>query len=268
MLFDSHCHLDFPEFHADRAQAIERARRVGVSDVFVAGVTTGQWSRLVALRDAHLEVSIGFGLHPWYLNREASVEQAMQRLRDAWQRHAPSALGEFGLDRLAEGRRDVAWKLQCEYFEAQLALAANLKAPVVLHIVRAHSEALGILSTRRSTLPCGVVHGFTGSLEQARAYTELGLRIGIGPAVLQSPRVQRVARELEPGALLLETDAPDQSPAGRSVRHECADLLAIANAVAELRGVAVEELGALTTANARRLFGTRARWDEPTIPSE
>src|SRR5690606_26339031 len=162
------------------------------------------------------------------------------------------AIGELGWDARGGPPRDA----QDRAVDAQLAVAKELRLPVVLHVVGAHGHALERLA-RFAPLE-GVVHAYSGSAALVARYVELGLHLGIGPSVLRhaARRPLEAARAVPAERLLLETDAPDQHPPDRE-RGEPADVVLVARAVAAARGESLEAIAALTYANASALFGYR-----------
>ncbi|MEE4465480.1 TatD family hydrolase, partial [Azotobacter chroococcum] len=174
-LIDTHNHLDFPDFDADRAAVLARCRALGVGRQVLAGVYRANWQRVWSLACAEPGLYAAFGLHPVYLeqHRAADLDDLgawLQRLRGDGRL---CAVGEFGLDYyLAELDRE----RQQTLFEAQLRLAAELELPVLLHVRRAHAATIATL--KRLRLPrAGIVHAFAGSREEAREYLKLGFRL-------------------------------------------------------------------------------------------
>ena len=259
-LFDSHNHLDYPEFEGDRVGVMQRAAEAGIVGCLVAGVSWGQWARLERLAQQDSGVVVSLGVHPWYAARLSEADwPALERdLTLRSQQSFVVAIGECGLDRVAERRRGVAFETQVRVFRRQLQLAVALQMPVILHVVRAHSEALALLRECGPLPAGGVVHGFTAGPEVCERYTAQGLSCGIGTAVLsaRAHKLHATVRHAPLQSLLLETDAPDQPPRGWPQRHnEPRSLLQVAQAVAALRGLPVETVAQQTTANARALFG-------------
>lgn len=254
MLFDSHCHLDAPEFDHDRTAVIERARAAGVLEQLLPAVDRDSWPKLRETCASAPGLYAAYGLHPMLLakHRPEHLDELAQWL----ERERPRAVGECGLDYFVEG---LDAESQRFYFQRQLQLARDFDLPVVVHARRAVEEV--IASLRRVPGLRGVVHSFAGSEEQARQLFALGFCLGIGgPATYErARRIRRVAAQMPMEFLLLETDAPDQPDAGRrGERNEPAFLPSVLEAVAQLRGMDVSELAAATTANARRLFRTEA----------
>src|SRR5690606_28916057 len=151
-LIDTHTHLDFPDFDADRAELLTRSRELGVERLVVLGVYQGNWQRLWDLVQAENGLYAAFGLHPVYLDQHRSED--LDALRDWLQRLAGHprlcAVGEFGLDYFIES---LDRQRQQALFEAQLALAAEFGLPALLHVRRAHAATIATL--KRFRLPRG-----------------------------------------------------------------------------------------------------------------
>lgn len=254
-LIDTHTHLDFPEFDADRDELLARSQRLGVEAAVVLGVYRDNWERVWQLCQQHQGLYAAFGLHPVYL--EQHRPEHLQQLRDWLQRLAGQAklcaVGEFGLDYYVESLdRD----RQQALFEAQLTLAAEFGLPVLLHVRRAHAATIATL--KRFKLPRGgVIHAFAGSNEEAREYLRLGFLLGLGgaPTWPQALRLRKVIPRLPLDGIVLETDSPDMAPAMHpSIRNSPEHLPDICSALAELFEVDAATLAQASTQNARRLF--------------
>lgn len=271
-MYDSHCHLDFPFLVADLEGHLARARALGVESWHVPGCGPSQWDALVGLVGMR-GVSLGVGVHPgWALEivpegSEAArvgsaVEEAVGRIAQRAKALGAAAIGECGLDRPLMRSGGASREVQLALFEAQLVVARELCLPVVLHVVGEHGATLDLLQ-RVGELPCGgVVHGYSGSAELVDRYVAHGLAVGMGSR-LTAPGARRVREALQRvplDRLLLETDAPDQAPAGergfeRAGRGVPSDLVAILDAAAAQRGLSSKEVAERTAQNARRLFG-------------
>ncbi|HEX4854754.1 TatD family hydrolase [Arenimonas sp.] len=252
-LYDSHCHLDAPEFDPDRPAVVARARAAGVQWQLVPAVSRAAWP---ALRDAcALDPGLlpAYGLHPMYLDQHR--DEHLDELADWLATERPAAVGECGLDYFVEGLDP---ERQRHFFQAQLDLAREFDLPVVLHARRAVDEVITRL--HRTGGLRGVVHSWSGSEEQARQLFDLGFHLGIGGPVTfeRAQRLRRTVASMPIEFLLLETDAPDQPGAGhRGERNEPAYLPEVLAVVAQLRGGSPEAIAAATTANARKLFVRR-----------
>lgn len=251
MLIDAHCHLDFPDFDADREAVIERARAVGVTRFVVPGTTRQRWGRVLAL-GARDDVAVCLGLHPYFMTEHR--EDDLEALDAALDRHPEVvAVGECGIDARFDETLDAQWTL----FDAQLRLAKARSLPVVIHCVRANDQVAKRL--RQLDLPAGgLIHAFAGSPEQARVFLDLGFTLGLGGAVTfdRARRVHRAVASLPEDGYVLETDSPDMPLAGhQGERNEPSRVAEVCRAVAELRGQSARQVAEASTATARRLFG-------------
>ncbi|MBF6024703.1 TatD family hydrolase [Lysobacter niastensis] len=254
MLFDSHCHLDAPEFDGDRAAVVARARAAGVTRQVVPAVDAAGWPKLRDVCRADAGLHPAYGLHPMYL--ASHRDEHLQQLREWIDRENPVAVGECGLDYFIEGLdRD----LQRHYFEGQLRLAREFDLPVIVHARRAVDDVISAIRNVGGLR--GVVHSYSGSEEQARQLWKAGFLLGLGGPVTydRANRLRRLVATMPLEYLLLETDAPDQPDVDiRGQRNEPARLARILDVIAGLRGTAPETLAEATSRNAERLFGLAA----------
>ncbi len=252
--FDTHAHLDQPEFEPDLAAVLARAREAGVRTIVAVGTTAASSAACVALAAAHEGVFCSVGIQPNYCGQAAPDDWAqIVALSD---RPRVVALGETGLDRYWDY---TPFTQQQEYFDRHLRLAQERDLPVVIHTRDCDADVLAMLRAARSRGPLrGVMHSFTGAAATARECVELGLHISFAGMVTYKKcgELRAVAAEVPADRLLLETDSPYLAPQPvRGQRNEPAYLVHTAAVVAEVRGVPLTELAAQTTANARRLFG-------------
>lgn len=255
-LIDTHTHLDFPDFDADRTEVLARSRALGVQRLVVLGVYQANWQRLWHLVEANEDLHAAFGLHPVYLDDHQP--QHLDELRDWLSRLAGHrklcAVGEFGLDYYLEA---LDRQRQQALFEAQLELAIEFQLPALLHVRRAHAATIATLKRFRPKRG-GIIHAFAGSYEEAREYIKLGFRLGLGGAATwpQANRLRKVVAQLPEQSIVLETDAPDMAPAMHPHQRNSPEYLAdICAELAALRGVTPEELAAASSRNAHELFG-------------
>ena len=255
-LIDTHTHLDFPDFDADRDEVLARSHALGVQRLVVLGVYQANWQRLWQLVEEDESLYAAFGLHPVYL--EDHHPQHLLELRDWLGKLAGHrklcAVGEFGLDYYLE---HLDRQRQQALFEAQLQLAAEFELPVLLHVRRAHAATIATLKRFRLARG-GIIHAFAGSYEEAREYIKLGFRLGLGGAATwpQANRLRKVVAQLPLQTIVLETDAPDMAPAMYPNQRNSPEYLAVICAeLAALRGMTAEELATASSRNADELFG-------------
>ena len=264
-VIDTHCHLDGAAFDPDRAEVLTRARAAGVTDVVVPAVGPDGWERLAAFAAASPGVHFGLGIHPQLLPEldPGGDDRRLADLEAALARGGAVAVGECGLDGGA-AQAGASLDRQVAVLRGHLALARRYSLPVVLHALRTLDPLLALL--REEPLPAGgVLHSFSGSAEQVPPFAALGLHFSFaGPVTYERARKPLLAaRAVPPDRLLVETDAPDQTPRPHRGRNAPALLPGIAAAHAAALGVAVEELDARTSANARKLF----RLAPPPLPA-
>lgn len=260
-MIDAHCHLDSERLGTSPEEALARAREVGVEAIVMAGIEPAEWAAQRALVARLPEVYPVYGIHPQLVPEldDASLDAMLAALERDLTAHRPVALGETGLDRYGPETRG-AIDLQARAFREQLRMAHRHDLPVVLHLLRADELALKILKDEKLPPRGGMVHSFSGSADFARQLLALGLHLSFsGPLTYPQSRRLREAAAITPaGRLLVETDSPDQSPhPHRGETNRPALLPLVVVALAEARAAPVEEVGALTADNARRLFGLR-----------
>lgn len=258
-MIDTHCHLDGPGFDADREDVLARARAAGVTDLVVPAVGPDGWAALASWASRTPGVHFGLGVHPQLLPEldPAGDGRRLADLEAALARGGAVGVGECGLDGPSV-EAGAPLDRQVAVLRGHLRLARRLGLPVMLHCLRAHDALLALLG--EEPLPAGgVLHSFSGSADQVRAYLRHGLHFSFaGPVTYErARRPLDAARAVPRDRLLLETDAPDQTPRPRRGRNEPAFLPEIAAAVAAALGAPLDEVDALTTANARALFRLR-----------
>ncbi|MBM4302800.1 MAG: TatD family deoxyribonuclease [Deltaproteobacteria bacterium] len=256
---DAHCHLASKRFTHTLAAVIERSLRAGVTGWVQGGIEPSDWNRQKLLQIQYGKRFLtSFGLHPWWVASATaeSLDSAMKVLETLLP-HA-DAHGELGLDFGQE--HDKNRLQQISAFRSQLGLAKQHRKPLILHIVRAHSEALEILKALAPFPKGGIVHSFTGSLEIAQEYCKLGLLISIGGSVTHKGyfALKKAIPFLSLPQLVVETDSPDQLPNLIGVDPQSPNepkyLLEIAKVLGELKGVTAEEVLNQSTDNLKKLF--------------
>ncbi|WP_243049313.1 TatD family hydrolase [Dyella sp. RRB7] len=249
-LTDSHAHIDDASFDADRDAMFTRASQAGVGHIVVPAIDLASWGRIAAICANHPQAHPAYGLHPIYLDqhRPEHIDALITQL----QTHPAVAVGEIGLDYFLP---ELDQQRQREYFQQQLRIACDFDLPVIVHARRAMDEVTSTM--RRIGGLRGVVHSFSGSVQQAQQLWDMGFHIGIGGPVTyeRAQRLRHIVATMPIERLLLETDAPDQPGAGhRGERNEPARLTDVLGVVAALRGESEASIAQATTANARRLF--------------
>ena len=250
ILIDSHVHADDPRFEPDRADVLAAARSQNIAAQVVPAVSQQHWTRLKQLCDGHPDLFPCYGLHPCFYAEHTDAH--LQEL-PLWLGKEPVvAVGECGLDYAVSG----ADKAQQQHlFAAQLALAREFNLPIVIHAVRAVEDVIRMI--RASGHNRGMVHSFSGSVQQASRLIDLGYLLSFGGALThpRAKRLQTMVSTLPLDALLLETDAPDQTPTPYSgQRNEPAHLVTIWHTISELRSEDASTIADATTANAKKLF--------------
>ncbi|MBN1393508.1 MAG: TatD family hydrolase [Pirellulales bacterium] len=258
MFFDTHAHLDQEEFDADRAEVIARAREEGIEAILCPAVTAASAEVVVRLAEEY-DLLAAVGIHPNY-TAEADPND-WDRIVELAGHPRVVAIGETGLDTY----RDYSpLELQKEYFERHIKLSKSTGLPLIIHCRETEEAMLPIL---RAAAPLdGVLHAFSSARAFAEECLAIGLHVSFAGNVTYSNRkndyLREVARQIPEDRLLIETDSPylvPQAFRGRKNRNEPAYVARTAAFLAELRGVSVEQLAAVTTANARRLFGLPER---------
>ena len=251
-LIDTHCHLDFPVFDPDRAALLAECRQLGVSEYIIPAVGEENWGRVMALAAEHDGISYALGVHPWYVGGQTpAVLTRLQRLL-AERPRGLVAVGECGLDL----RSQVPQEGQVEAFEAQVRLAMAHELPLIVHSVRANDTVARILR-RFKPAQGGVIHAFSGSLQQAEAFWQLGFRLGIGGVISyeRANKTREAVRAMPLEALLLETDAPDMPLQGRQGETNTpASLPEIAALLAQLRQQPLADVISVLHESTQKLF--------------
>ncbi len=242
---DTHCHLGHESFSHDLGEVLQRAKQQGVGQFITSAVNYHQWIEQLCLQAEHPEILNSFGIHPWFCeqHREKHLQQLESLLPQA------VAIGECGLDFMA-GKADRATQLK--WFQAQLKLAVKHDKPLIIHSVKASDTIAAEL--KKHPVLRGVIHGFSGSMQQAEAFIRLGFHIGIGTRMVRAdgPKVEAMMNTLPLDSILLETDSPDGL--GKQARNEPAGLIVVAKVIAKLRNQDHEVILETCSKNARELF--------------
>src|SRR5437868_1430654 len=262
MYIDSHCHIDGPEYDADREDVIARAVDAGVTTMLNVGTGdphSGAFERAVELSEKHREVYCAVGVHPH--DAKLFDDAAEQRLVDlAKGGSRVIAWGEIGLDyHYDHSPREV----QREVFRQQLRIARSLNLPAIIHSRAANDDTIQILREELTGYDrAGVLHCFGGTLEMARQAIELGFYISFAGTLTfkKADDLREIARQLPLERLLVETDCPYLTPVPfRGKRNEPARVVETAKCLAGIHERSSDEIGRITTENFAILFNVNSR---------
>lgn len=258
MWVDTHCHLDAAEFGGESLVVARRAEQGGVTRIVIPAINPGNFATVAQMSRQLSTCRYALGIHPIFV--PDAVPEDLDLLRQTVQASLSDprlvAIGEIGLDFFMPALVEPAMREKQEYFYSeQLKLARDVGLPVLLHVRRSQDIILKFL--RRIEVCGGIAHAFNGSFQQARSYLDLGMKLGFGGAMTftRALQIRRLAAQLPLSAIVLETDAPDMSPSWlHPAPNSPEELPRIGAALAELRGVEVQEVAQQTTANAHAVL--------------
>ncbi len=254
-LFDSHCHVDDPKFADDIGEVLARMAEYGVTRYAVIGSDMASSRRAIDFAQDHDGCYAAVGIHPH--EAKGYQEGDLDLLTDWLKEDRVQAIGEIGLDYYYDlSPREV----QMDVCEKQMQLAYRLDVPVAYHIRDAHQDMLDLMKRQKGKLSGGIIHCFSGSWEIAKEYLKMGYYISFaGPVTFKkAPKLQEAATHVPLDRLLIETDSPYLSPEPmRGRRNEPTHVRFVAEKIAALRGIPVEELAAATTWNALQAYRIR-----------
>ena len=256
-LVDSHCHLDFPELYKDLPALLERMSAAKVGWALCAGVTLERFPDVLGIAQRHGNVFAAVGVHP-DTEAEGAEEPTVERLVSLAAAPQVIAIGETGLDyyRLTG---DLEW--QRERFRTHIRAARQCRKPLIIHTRSASADTLRILREERGGEVGGIFHCFTEDMDTARTALDLGFHISFsGIVTFKNAKVlKEVAAFVPLERLLVETDAPYLAPTPhRGKTNEPSYVLHVAEELASLRGLTLDQVAAATTANFFRLFPAAA----------
>jgi len=252
-LFDSHAHLDAPQFDEDREALLASLPEQGIAACLTCGSDVASSQASIALAEQHDFIFAAAGIHPHEVAKagEGNLEEIVAMLAHP----KVLALGEIGLDFYYDFSPRA---LQEEVFKKQLDIAYELGKPVVIHVREAHGATIELLTNNRDRLPKGVLHCYSGSAESVKVYEKLGFNISFAGSVTfkNAEKLRLAAQAVSPDRLLIETDSPYLAPVPhRGKRNDPGKVGEICRLLAEIRGVSYEEMAALTCRNACTLLG-------------
>ena len=253
MLVDTHAHIHDSAFAGDAA-VVERARAAGVTRIIDVGCDAETTRAAVAQADAHPEVWAVIGIHPHESSRYLADER-LEAIRPYASHPRVVAVGEIGLDyaKMHSSKED-----QQLLFRRQLRFASEIDKPIVIHCRDAYEDVKRILREEMKLPLRGVMHCFSGSIEDARDFLEMGFVISFaGPVTFPNAEgLRRVASEVPIDRMVVETDCPYLTPVPyRGKRNEPSYVRHTAERIAALRGLSPEKFAETTTATANRVFG-------------
>lgn len=253
MFCDSHAHLDDEAYDDDRSEMLSRARKSGISLVINVGYDLPSSRNSVALAREHDFIYAAVGIHPH--DADTATGDAFNELREMAKFPKVVAIGEIGLDYY---RELTPGEVQQEAFRKQISLAKELNKPIIVHDRDAHGDVMAILKEEAPFVKGGILHCFSGSWEMAKECLKLGFYISIaGPVTFNNAgKLKEIAAQVPLERLLIETDSPYLTPQPhRGKRNESSYVVHVAERIAELREITPEEIGEVTTANAKKIFG-------------
>ncbi len=257
MFIDTHCHLTFPEYDGDRAMVIGNAKKAGVKKFINPGVDPLSSRQAVELAHKYpgtIYASIGY--HPYEAQHSPQISILENLLSTTHNLRSIVAIGEIGLDYHQYKGEDAAGKKQNQkiLFEEQLQLAAKHNLPVIMHCRDAFEDFFDVLD-HQPVMPSGVIHCFSGGLQEIRFAQERNLRAGLDGNITYSKQLQSVIPHIPLSMILLETDAPYLTPVPhRGTRNEPKYIPIIGDTIAHLQKIETATVEQQTTATALDLF--------------
>lgn len=257
MLFDTHAHLNAEEFDPDREEVLRRAKEAGVRRILNIGFNRDSIPSSLQLAEKYDYIYSSVGWHPQ--DAHSFTQKDLEWLGELAKHPKVIAIGEIGLDYYWDtSPRDVQQKV----FRLQIGLAKKLGLPIVIHDRDAHEDLLKILKEEKAEEGGGVImHAFSGSVEMAKECIQLGYYLSFGGTVTfkNAVRPKEVAKAIPLEKMLIETDSPYLTPHPyRGKRNESAYVRLVAEKLAELRGLTVEEIEEITYRNAVRVLHLEA----------
>lgn len=264
MFVDTHAHLDFPEFDRDRDEVIKSAKEKGVEYIITIGAGRGFEGNISAIEIAeeYENIFCAVGIHP---HDASGAAGDFNKLREFVKREKVVAIGETGLDFY---RRNSPEDAQIESFRRHIHLALETGLPLILHIRDAYRRAFDILKEEGYVGKKGVVHCFSGSIEDAKEAIDLGLFISFSGSLTFSNarRLRQIAANISIERVMLETDAPFLSPEPmRGRRNEPSFVIHVAEVLAEISSLSMEDIERITSLNVKKVFGFLPFDDRPKI---
>jgi TatD DNase family protein len=251
-MIDTHAHLDFPDFNDDRDAVVAHALDAGIHTIINIATDFASCERVLKLADHYPNMYAVLGVHP-HDAKTWQGDKSAQRLKQLASHHKVVAIGEIGLDYFRDhSPRD----LQKKAFIEQIAVARELKLPIVIHNRDAFGDIFDVVLREDAYMVGGVFHCFSGTVVEAEKTIELGFHISVnGILTYKNATMAEVGKSVRLDRILLETDCPFLAPhPHRGKRNEPAYVSLVADRLAELRGINKSEISQQTDANAAQLF--------------
>lgn len=251
MFIDSHCHINFPELSGNIDDVLLNMRNNQVSDALCVSVDLDKFPQILSLAEQHDNIYASVGVHPDY---ELEAEPTRDELVKLAQHPKVVAIGETGLDYFRL-QGDLEW--QRNRFRTHIRAAVECNKPLIIHTRSASADTLRLMREEGADKARGVMHCFTESLEVALAAIEMDFYISFSGIVTfkKALELKEVARRIPLERMLIETDAPYLAPVPfRGKLNQPGYVKHVAEEIAKLRGISVEEVGETTSANFRKLF--------------
>ncbi len=254
VLTDTHTHLYLKQFDDDRAAMLQRAFDLGIHRIFLPNIDGSSINAMLQLCEAYPRQCFPMmGLHPCSVSENYEEELA---LVEHWlNKHPFLAVGEIGIDLYWD---KTYLNEQVDAFSRQIEWAKKMKLPIVIHARESFDEIFEVVDALNDESLTGIFHCFTGTVEQAQKIIDYeGFKLGIGGVVtFKNAGLDQVVQQIDLKHLVLETDSPYLAPTPyRGKRNETAYLIEIAEKIATLHQVSVEEVAEITTANSQQIFG-------------
>lgn len=254
MIFtDTHTHLYASEFNTDRTQVVERAIAAGVKKLFLPNIDSSSVEALLSLCHSFPENCFPMmGLHPTSVKE--NYEEELQTVKDWLGKRKFFGVGEIGIDLYWD---KTFFPQQQLAFDTQIKWAKELSLPIVIHSRNSFNEIVEILEKNKDESLRGIFHCFSGSREQAEKAISLGFKLGIGGVLTyKNSGLDKAIADIDLKHLVLETDSPWLTPAPhRGKRNESLYITLVAQKLAEIKNISMEEVAEITTKNAMEVFG-------------
>ena len=247
-MFDSHCHLDFSEFNNQRITLLNSAKEKGINNWLIPGVSDSSYKRFKVLEKLEYNFYFALGLHPYFIHKHDHLSiKNIEKQLDSMTVHA---IGETGLDKHKED-----FKLQLKLLDIHFQWANQLQLPIILHHRKSLNELYRV--AKKSPNVRGIIHAFSGILDEAKQWIDLGYLLGAGGTITyqRANKTRQTFKEISLHDILLETDAPSMPISGKqSDLNKPEYLFNIAQSLAEIRQEELSFISKQTSLNAKNIF--------------